>query len=63
MRVFLEKDVKFASASGAPPSNPRLPPTVGGSAADPRVVAPTYYYNSVEFVSSVKMRFTILKNE
>jgi len=33
---FLEKTVKFVSASGAPPPNLRLPPAAGGSAHRPQ---------------------------
>jgi len=63
MRIFLEKTVKFVSAAGAPPPNPRLPPAAGSSAPNPRVVTPTYYYNFVEFIFSWKMRFIPLKKE
>jgi len=41
MRIFWKNTVKITSASGAP-------------SPDPRVVTVAYYYNLVEFVSSVK---------
>jgi len=44
MPIFWKNTVKIASALGA-------------AASDPRIVTPTYCYNFVEFVSSVKMRF------
>jgi len=51
---FLKMTVKFASASGAPPPNPRLPLAAGSSTPNLRVVTSAYYYNFVEFVSIVK---------
>jgi len=46
---FLAKTVKFISASGALPPNPRL--RLAASSPDPRVVTAAYYYNFVEFIS------------
>jgi len=44
--------VKIASASGAP--EPPFASGGWGSAPDPRVVTPAFYYNFVEFVSIAK---------
>jgi len=51
MRIFW-KELKIASASGALSSIPRLLPAA--ALPDPRDFTPTYYYNFVEFVSSIK---------
>jgi len=59
MHIFWKKTLKFVSASGAEPPNPRLPPAAGSSAPIPRVVTPACYYNSVNFVSSAKCIFPL----
>jgi len=57
----LEKNAKIASASRAPPPNPRWPPAAGASPPDLRVVTPAYYYNFVKFISSAKFGLLPLK--
>jgi len=49
MRVFLKNTVKIASSVAPPP--------------DPHVVTLTYYYNFIEFVSSVKCISLISKKD
>jgi len=56
MRIFeKKKTVKIASATGAPPPNPRLPPSgLLPAGPRPRVITLVYYYYFVQFVSSAK---------
>jgi len=51
---FLENTVKIVSASGAPSPNLRLPPATGAPPQAARVVTLSYYYNFIEFVSSIQ---------
>jgi len=55
MRIFLKKSCKYRFSVGGSDPNPRLPPAVGGSAPNSRVVVtPACYCNFVEFVSCAK---------
>jgi len=63
MRIFIQKSVKIASASGTPLPKPRWPPAAGGSAPTHPCCYSRCCYNFVELVSSTKCVLLPTKKE